>query len=259
MGTFEFNGEQYAKASRHQKEWGNKLISGLALKGNEAILDLGCGDGALTEQLAQLVPQGSVLGMDASRGMIEAAEKHQRENLRFIHMDMNDMAFLEQFDVIYSNAALHWVQDHQRLLRNAYAALKPGGVITWNFGGEGTCASFCGVMREKMQEDSYKVYFEDFAWPWHMPSKAEYERLTASVGFSTVRVEEENADRYFATADEMIGWMDQPCLVPFIGQLPDGKKELFRREAIDEMLKRTMRDDGMCFETFRRIKVYAVK
>ena len=58
MNTFEFDGEKYKKASKHQKEWGNSLISELSLNGNEQILDLGCGDGSLTEQLAQLVPNG---------------------------------------------------------------------------------------------------------------------------------------------------------------------------------------------------------
>ena len=73
MNTFEFDGEKYKKASRHQKEWGNSLIAELSLRGNEAILDLGCGDGGLTEELAQAVPEGNVLGIDASAGMIETA------------------------------------------------------------------------------------------------------------------------------------------------------------------------------------------
>ena len=81
MRTFEFNGERYAQASRHQKEWGSRLISGLRLRGCESILDLGCGDGALTEKLASLVPDGAVLGIDASQGMIDAARKHARDNL----------------------------------------------------------------------------------------------------------------------------------------------------------------------------------
>ncbi len=73
MGTFEFDGEKYKKASRHQKEWGNKLISSLQLKGDETILDLGCGDGILIEQLSLLVPNGYVLGIDAFAGMIKTA------------------------------------------------------------------------------------------------------------------------------------------------------------------------------------------
>ncbi len=74
MKTFEFDGEKYKAASTHQKEWGNDLISQLSLKGSEAILDLGCGDGVLTGQLALLVPEGTVLGIDSSVGMIETAK-----------------------------------------------------------------------------------------------------------------------------------------------------------------------------------------
>ena len=73
MGIYEFNGKKYEQASRHQKEWGQKLFSDLHLNGNESILDLGWGDGVLTEQLSMLVPEGSVIGIDASIGMINTA------------------------------------------------------------------------------------------------------------------------------------------------------------------------------------------
>lgn len=107
MGTFDFDGEKYKKASKHQKEWGNTLIANLNLTGNEAILDLGCGDGVLTEKLSLLVPNGYVLGIDASLGMIETAKKCKHNNLSFKHMDINSMDFNNEFDVIFSNAALH--------------------------------------------------------------------------------------------------------------------------------------------------------
>ena len=112
MNTFEFNGEKYKKASKHQKEWGNSLISELSLSGNEEILDLGCGDGGLTEQLAQLVPNGRILGIDASAGMIDTAQKRVKSNLAFMQMDINTLDFENRFDVIFSNAALHWVNGH---------------------------------------------------------------------------------------------------------------------------------------------------
>lgn len=80
MHTFEFDGEKYKKASKYQKEWGNSLIGELSLGGNETVLDLGCGAGSLTEQLAQIVPDGSVLGIDGSARIIESAKKRKREN-----------------------------------------------------------------------------------------------------------------------------------------------------------------------------------
>lgn len=82
MSTFEFDGAKYKIASTHQKEWGNTLIAELSLKGNETILDLCCGDGVLTEQLAAAVLDGRVLGIDASGGMIETAKSLQRSWLQ---------------------------------------------------------------------------------------------------------------------------------------------------------------------------------
>ena len=118
MKPFEFNGEKYKKASAHQKEWGEKLVAELDLKGDEFILDLGCGDGITTEKLAQLVPDGQVVGIDSSHGMIESAKKLGKGNLKFRILNINDINYKSKFDLIISNATLHWVKDHRKLLEN---------------------------------------------------------------------------------------------------------------------------------------------
>lgn len=259
MNAFEFDGEKYKKASRHQKEWGNSLISELSLNGNEEILDLGCGDGSLTEQLAQLVPNGNVLGIDASAGMITAAQKRVKPNLLFMKMDINVIDFQNKFDIIFSNAALHWVKDHKRLLKNAFNALKTGGIILWDFAGNGNCSNFFDVIREKIQSDKYKKYFNHFEWPWYMPTKNDYTQIVADSGFSKYSIVEVNRDRFFSGADEMIKWIDQPSIVPFINIVPDKVKIEFRDDVVRAMLERTLQPDGTCFETFRRIHVKANK
>lgn len=259
MSTFEFNGEKYKKASKHQKEWGNSLIAELPLNGSEEILDLGCGDGGLTEQLAQLVPNGKVLGIDASAGMIATAKNRIWSNLMFVQMDINMIDFQNMFDIIFSNATLHWIKDHKRLLQNAFVALKENGVLLWDFAGDGNCSTFFEVIREIMQIEKYKQYFKDFEWPWYMPMKEDYEKIVAASGFSTYNVMEVNKDRYFSNADEMIKWIDQPSIVPFIRLIPDEMKTEFRDDVITSMLKKTLQPDGTCFETFRRIRVKAIK
>lgn len=259
MTTYDFDGEKYQKASKHQKEWGNALISGIDFKGDERVLDLGCGDGILTAQLAELVPDGFVIGVDASSGMIEKATEHQSENLEFRQMDINDIDFQDEFDVLFSNATLHWIKDHSKLLDNAYRALKLGGTIVWNFAGDGNCSNFYAVMRELMASVKYRDSFDGFVWPWFMPSLSEYERLSKESGFSQITVSEENADRHFKDVDEMVGWMDQPSLVPFMAYLPDELKDDFRDDSIKMMVDRTLQPDGTCFETFRRIKVTATR
>ena len=257
METFEFDGKKYKLASSHQKEWGNTLISELSLKGNERILDLGCGDGVLTEQLSFVVPAGKVLGIDASRGMIETAKGIMRDNVEFQQMDINEINYQNEFDIIFSNAALHWVKDHERLLQNAYRALKRKGTLLWDFGGAGNCANFSDVVRGKIRDGKFAGYFSNFEWPWFMPSKSQYEELIASIGFSDVSIMEVNRDRYFSNEEELIRWIDQPCIVPFLACVPDQVKAGFRDEVIAEMIKRTRQLNGTYFETFRRLKVYA--
>ena len=123
--TFDFDGEKYQKASSHQKQWGTQLISEFNFKGAEHILDLGCGDGALTAKLADQVPHGSVTGIDASRGMINTAFKnHQSHNLRFELADINSISYQNNFDIIISNAALHWVRDHETFTRQYSFSIK---------------------------------------------------------------------------------------------------------------------------------------
>lgn len=258
--AFEFDAEKYKKASPHQRQWGQELIAELNLKGSERILDLGCGDGDLTGQLAELVPDGQVIGIDASRGMIESARKsHKAKNLKFNLMDINTIDFEDEFDVVFSNSTLNWVKDHERLLTNVYKGLKSGGTAHFNFAGDGNCSYFIKVIKEVMAENEYAGYFEDFDWPWYMPRIGEYEKLLKKSSFEEAKVWGENADRYFDDAEAMTKWIEQPCLVPFLKCVGDVDKRLFRDTVVEQMIKETIQDDGTCFETFRRVRVFAKK
>jgi trans-aconitate 2-methyltransferase len=255
----EFDGEAYKKASSHQKEWGNKIIAEFNLKGNESILDLGCGDGALTAQLSELVPDGFVLGIDSSHGMIEVAQKQRKHNLEFKLQDINSFDYSETFDLVFSNAALHWVKDHDRLLKNAFNCLKKNGVARFNFAADGNCSNFFKVAKNAMRLPQYAKYFEDFVWPWYMPMIAEYEILARKSQFSEVKVWGEVADRYFPDKDAMIKWVDQPSIVPFLECIHDENKGNFRNFVVEKMIEETLLADGRFFETFRRVNFLAKK
>jgi trans-aconitate 2-methyltransferase len=257
--THEFDGRKYERASDHQKEWGIRLISELDLDGSEHVLDLGCGDGTLTDQIARLLPKGWVLVIDASQGMIEAALPKKRSNLRFLRLDINDLDFESQFDVVFSNATLHWIMDHQRLLQNVHRALRSAGRILFNFAGDGNCSNFFAVVREAMAHEKFESFFREFEWPWYMPSVGEYESLVNSSPFRHTRVWGENADRFFPNAEAMIRWIDQPSLVPFLVHVATPAKDSFRSLVVKRMIEETKQKDGRCFETFRRINVLGVK
>ena len=255
----EFDGKKYEQASSHQKEWGSKLIAELELKGNERVLDLGCGDGVLSAHIAELLPDGKVVGIDASQGMIDVALPKAKDNLRFVLMDIGDLDFSNEFDVVFSNATLHWVKDHRKLLRNVGRALRPCGRARFNFAGEGNCVSFLKVILEAIADERFREYFTDFDWPWYTPSVDEYTELCKSSGLRSVRVWGQNADRYFPDKEAMIRWVDQPSLVPLLSHLPEDRRVPFRNYVVERMIEETLRDDGTCFETFRRINLAAEK
>jgi trans-aconitate methyltransferase len=255
--TYEFDGKKYETASAHQREWGEGLIAGLGLKGHEHVLDLGCGDGTLTAQIAEHVPRGSVVGLDASQGMIETALPKTRDNLEFVRQDINTLAFVDRFDVVFSNATLHWIKDHRRLLANVRQALRDGGRIRFNFAGDGNCSHFFTVIREAMAHDDFAVHFGAFEWPWYMPAVDEYRTLAESCGLQGVEVWGANADRAFPDEASMIRWVDQPSLVPFRTHVPEVDWDDFRSFVVSRMIEATKQEDGTCFETFRRVNVAA--
>jgi len=257
--THEFDGKKYEKASAHQKEWGARLIEALGLKGAEHVLDLGCGDGALTVTIADILPEGKVVGIDASQGMIDTALPKAGKNVEFLLMDINELNFDEKFDVVVSNATLHWVKNHKRLLENVHRALREGGRLRFNFAGEGNCAYFFKVVREAMALEEFTPHFAEFEWPWYMPSIDAYLDLVKISGLRDARVWGENADRHFPDEEAMIRWIDQPSLVPFLAHIPIPLKDALRTFIVTRMIEETRQNDGRCFETFRRINVAAMK
>jgi trans-aconitate 2-methyltransferase len=258
--AFEFDGDKYKAASRHQREWGRQIIAELDLDGDERILDLGSGDGALTKELALRVPQGIVLGIDASEGMIAAARNLEGGNLRFERRNINEIDFNNEFDVIFSNATLHWIKDHRNLLARCGRALKKDGYFRFNFAGEGNCAALISVVRQIMHEEQFASHFVFFEWPWYMPGLSEYERMVSEYAeFDAVKIWEENADRLFSQ-DELVRWLDQPSLVPFLKHIQDATPSAaFRNAVVQAMLHVTKHSEREYFEAFRRLNVFARK
>ena len=121
--------------------------------------DVGSGDGTLTKELALRVPRGIVLGIDASEGMIAAAKKLEGGNLRFERRNIDEIDFDNEFDVIFSNATLHWVKDHRNLLARCGQALRKDGYLRFNFAGDGNCATLNSVIRRIMHEEQFRSHF----------------------------------------------------------------------------------------------------
>lgn len=239
MNTYNWNAKDYEKNSQAQQKWARELIAILNLKGAENILDLGCGDGKVTAEIAQLVGNGSVVGVDNSRQMIDLAkEKYaqtQHPNLSFQVMDASNLVFENCFDVVFSNAVLHWVKNHQPVVEGLYKSLRIGGKILLRMGGKGDAAGILSVMDDLKSSNKWSPYFTEFEFPFTFMGVDEYQTLLKEAGFAIKRVELIPKDMTHDGKSGLEGWIRTTWL-PYTERIPTDMKEIFVEEAASKYL-----------------------
>ncbi|PYI89479.1 MAG: SAM-dependent methyltransferase, partial [Verrucomicrobia bacterium] len=158
-----WNPRDYAANSAAQLAWARELMAKLNLRGDERVLDVGCGDGKITAELARALPRGSIVGVDGSAEMLRFARaafpRSEMANLRFQFMDARELRFAQSFDILFSNAALHWVEDHPAFLRGAAASLKPGGRLVVSCGGKGNAQDVMAAVRATLRLKPFRPFF----------------------------------------------------------------------------------------------------
>jgi SAM-dependent methyltransferase len=239
--------------SKHSFVWkyGQELIELLAPQAGERILDLGCGTGHLTSQLAGL--GSSVIGLDVSEAMIEQARANYPD-LEFVKADAADFAFAEPFDAVFSNAALHWVKSAEGVVVCVARALKPGGRFVAEFGGKGNIRAIHAALLRALGE----LGLENKAgWnPWYYPSVGEYATLLERYGLA-VRTAA-LFDRPTPLEEGELGlrlWLEM-----FAGDLLDTLTPEAREQAIQSVeghLRATQFRDGAWIADYARIRVSA--
>lgn len=173
--------EDYGQTARFVADLAGGVFAWLDPKAGERILDLGCGDGALT---ADLVSAGaSVLGVDGSESMVEAAIAR---GLDARLGDGQALEFNNEFDAVFSNAALHWMRDADAVISGVKQALKPGGRFVAEFGGHGNVAAIVTAMRAVAQRRGGD---ENIAAPWFFPTPDEYRERLEAQGFTVKRID----------------------------------------------------------------------
>jgi trans-aconitate methyltransferase len=167
--------DRYAKTARYVADLGSAVFELLAPKPGERILDLGCGDGALTEKLVSV--GAIVVGVDGSQDMVRAARER---GIDARVMDAYELNFNREFDAVFSNAALHWMLDPDAVIRRVKAALRPGGRFVAEFGGHGCCAGIVVAITAVLARrgiDARKFN------PWYFPTVDEYRERLEAAGF----------------------------------------------------------------------------
>lgn len=260
---YQWNPEKYHHSSSAQSKWAHELIAKVSLAGNERILDLGCGDGAVTAYIAGLVPEGEIIGIDSSSDMIRFAKESypssEYPNLSFVLKDMHDIQFDEYFDLVFSNAALHWVRDHGSLLKKISSSLVPGGRVMVQCGGEGNAKDFFDIAFPMIKKDPWNLYFSDFSTPYHFYSDVQYVGWLKAAGLRPVRVELLHKDMEQAGRDGIISWISSTWH-PFTERLPDTLKDEFVSTLADSYIKAYPADSqGIIHTRMVRLEVEAVR
>ncbi|PZD71927.1 Trans-aconitate 2-methyltransferase [Acaryochloris thomasi RCC1774] len=259
----DWNAQDYEKNSSAQQKWAQELIAKLNLKGHEHILDLGCGDGKVTAELARCVPGGLVLGVDQSEAMINLAQarypKAQSANLSFQQMDARQLTFQNEFDVAFSNATLHWVDHHVSVLNGLAAGLRSQGRILLQMGGQGNALGIIQAFETVMRQSQWHKYFEDFTFPYFFNSPVDYQNWLPTTGFAPLRVELIPKDMTHSNSEALAGWI-RTTWFPYIQCVPKERAEVFVTEVVEQYLQEhPIRTGGLTHVAMMRLEVEAQK
>jgi trans-aconitate methyltransferase len=185
------------------------VIERLRLDGCERVLDIGCGDGKVTAEIAARLPRGSVLGIDKSVEMIALAAKTwtDRRNLSFRAIDAQALGLDDRFDVGFSNAALHWVPDLRAVLSRLATLIAPGGRVFLSMGGRGTGALVLASVDRLSRVDRWSGFLRAARPPYRFRGPDEVEPLLTDTGFRPVRVELIAKPLRLADKTALTGWL----------------------------------------------------
>lgn len=248
--TNRWNTESYDEAHSFVYEYGEDVVDRLEPAADERILDLGCGTGHLSAQIAET--GAAVVGLDTSAEMLRTARK-THSDCEFVRADARSFVFTRPFDAVFSNAALHWIPEQDAVLASVSDALAPGGRFVAELGGVGNVAAAVTAVREVAADHGYTV-----TNPWYFPSVGEYATALESHGLETR--EATLFDRPTELDDgpeglrKWLGMFGDSLLAP----IPDDDRSAVIT-AVEDRLRPDHYRDGTWIADYRRLRVVAVK
>jgi len=249
----EWNANLYDAKHGFVWKYGADLVPLLAPQSGERILDIGCGTGHLTAQIAD--SGARLVGVDQSLEMVNAARKAY-PNLQFEVADARDLRFHEEFDAVFSNAALHWIREPELVIRGICNALRPGGRFVAEFGGKGNIrkmqSAFDQVLSELNPLTQTKIN------PWYYPSVSGYSTLLENNGLEVRFIT--LFDRPTPLADGEAGMRNWVTMFgsDYYAKLAPESRESFLQK-VEELLRPELFREGQWRADYRRLRLVATK
>jgi trans-aconitate 2-methyltransferase len=185
LSVTDWDAVTYDRVAEVQEEWGREVLARLDLRGDETVLDAGCGSGRVTKLLLERLPEGRVIGVDAARSMIAKAREAIGRDER-VELEVRDLLDLEldrDVDAIFSNATFHWILDHDRLFARLFAALRPGGALEAQCGGQDNVAEFVRAIESAEGDERFSQYLRGIPATYNFASVGDTQARLARAGF----------------------------------------------------------------------------
>ena len=225
-----WHGANYDRLSTPMEAMGREVLERLPLEGSETVIDAGCGSGRVTAALLGRVPDGRVIGVDASASMIEAARERLGDGVALHVDDLTAFDLGLRADATLSTATFHWIADHDALFARLHAHLRPGGLLVAQCGGQGNIASVHAAAREVMTRASYAEHFDGWTGPWNFANPQDTERRLRAAGFAEARAWLQERP---VTPDDPHAYLTEINLGAHLGRLPDALHAGFIDDVID--------------------------
>jgi trans-aconitate 2-methyltransferase len=208
----------YDRVSNVQEAWARTVLDRLTLRGDETVLDAGCGSGRVTELLLERLPDGHVIGVDASEDMIDRARGRLGDRATLIVADLTELELQRPVDAVFSNAVFHWVLDHERLFERMLTALAPGGPLVAQCGGEGNIRRLLSLVDEVAARELFDQHLQGFSRTWSFPNAEDTADRLRAAGFTHVSTWLEPSD---VTPDEPEAYLRAVVLGVHLDRLPE--------------------------------------
>jgi trans-aconitate 2-methyltransferase len=232
----EWNAAEYNRQASLQAALAEEQLARLTFEGSERVLDVGCGDGRITAEVAARVPNGSVLGVDPSRDMVDFATTHfaalARPNLRFEVADARSLPYQSEFDRVLSFNALHWVPEQNKALRAIRTAVKDGRHALLRLVPQGPRRSLEDVLEDARLSSRWATFYAGFRTPFAHFTPAEYRELAGQNGFRVVRLNVEDRAWDFRTRESFAAF-GRATFVEWLRPLQESDWPAFIADVLD--------------------------
>jgi trans-aconitate 2-methyltransferase len=256
---YKWNPQDYQQNSAGQQKLAEGLLQKISLNGDEKILDIGCGDGKITAQISNYVPQGFVLGTDFSQEMIDFAKQKfpppEFPNLGFECRDARDLNYDARFDLIVSFSCLHWIKEHLPILQGIERSLKPSGTAILMFGGKGNAKEIEEAANRTISLSRWQQYFTGFEFPYYFYDTEEYRNWLSAVALGTQRLELVPKEMTHAGKEGLKAWL-RTTWMPFTSRVPTELQSDFLEDMATEYLNyRPLDVEGLVRVSMVRLEV----